>query len=129
MIENCFSLHKTPSIAAPFRRQLFEPYDQIIYNPVTHANLRPQNISSHQEPTPIIDEQGNELYRLSDVRKMIEEDIMKKEEEIQKEFSKSFKDDLVNIIKTHNQNSSNKKPPDGDSDKSIEDNDSKNMFF
>lgn len=114
-------IQKTPSIAAPFRRQLFEPYDQIIYNPIGHITLHPhKKTNTNKEPAPIIDEQGNKFYRLSDIKKKIREEIEKREEEIRQRFVKDYKDELAINIQRRDQ-----APPHKDTDSHKEDDSAK----
>lgn len=137
-------IEKTPSIAAPFRRQLFEPYDQIIYNPIGHITLHPQRKTNIPHgPTPITDERGDQYYRLSDIKEMIRKEIIKKEEEIRQEFVKNLNKEIVNTIQRREQsesnnpsnpksgNSSSKDPvsPNDSNHDSTENDDAKNLYF
>ncbi|OHS96552.1 hypothetical protein TRFO_37294 [Tritrichomonas foetus] len=90
------NLQKSPIIPSPFRRQLFEPCEQGLCHPIVNRSLIPppkNDFSS--DPVPIIAANGEELFRLSDVKKIIEAELLQAEEEVRESFMKDLTAELA----------------------------------
>lgn len=108
--EFAMTIKKKQAIAAPFRRQFYEPYDHIVYNPISNQVLQAPANNTPENPVPIYIENGQNVeafYKLSDIKIQIETELKKKEEEIREKFLEDLKKELIKNSASLDQDSSN----------------------
>ena len=90
------NVQKTPIIPAPFRREMFEPIELPLNKPIVASYLIPKPETEYTEPIePVIGSDGQEYFRISDVKRELEHEVKKLEEEVHEEFMKKLTDYLA----------------------------------
>jgi hypothetical protein len=90
------NISKTPVFSAPFRRKFFEPADPPFNRSFAPRLLiaPPAEVPSGP-PDPVVAPEGQEYYRLSDVKAMIDADLRAQDEQIHDGFVKQLTDFLA----------------------------------
>jgi hypothetical protein len=82
-------VHKSSVIPAPFRRRFFEPTEPPLDRPIGPRFLirPPQNVRP-PPPEPLIGPDGQEYFRISDAKTLIELELHRTEAEVHDEYVK-----------------------------------------
>jgi hypothetical protein len=85
------AIQKSPVISAPFRRKLFEPVDSPLAYRAGFACPIARPTPSQERPVePIIGPNGNEYFRISDVKQQIETEVREIEGEVHSDFMRQL---------------------------------------